>query len=478
MKAIQSLLATLGVACEKTGLTASIRNQCQRLVCLLNNDKVSKSAIKPGTPLLVDLFGVVEHSGIYLGNGFVAELYGDNLLREVSLKEFLKGDTWWRRTGITIYAACSKTSGRPVSSNNAASNARAYIQGIRTVEYDLLRNNCHLFSISCISGHFQEKRDIGETLVNGGISIGVLTTAISYFLNKNQVVVWKPVAGWERKNLGNSTNDEETTSTVEPPEDTDSHVEALLKTYGKESSDLPDEVKCDTKIQETRKGKHEGVFEPCVPLLKATYKAVKDKDLHIPKKLIVLLSACIGYFFFPIDAIPDFIPVFGFGDDACVILFAMKKLLSYVPVSDECIQDIMRTDPGFEWVHTIGDPECVQTSEYSETRPSKVFKIPVKLLSYFIGRFKLKDPKTYSSDEGVVPTVLHNMPVESTRGWKMLKIPGNWLKSDYYLINDPYDNTWIKDNNEMKIQLIFADFINWYDTQLLPAILDEPRQTT
>ena len=222
MKVIKTLAAALGVACEKTGLTASIRNQCQRLVCLLKNDMVSKNLLKPGTPLLVDLFGVVEHSGIYLGNGFVAELYGDNLLREVSLKEFLEGDTWWRRTGTRIYAACSKMSGCPVSSNNAVLNARAYIQGIRTVEYDLLRNNCHLFSISCISGHFQEKRDIGETLVKGGISIGVLTTAISYFLNLNNIVVWKPVDGWARKDLVNSANNEELTSTIEPLENIDS----------------------------------------------------------------------------------------------------------------------------------------------------------------------------------------------------------------------------------------------------------------
>ena len=475
MKAIYALLTTLEVACEKTGLMASIRNQCQRLVCLLNSDRVSKDLIKPGTPLLVDLFGLVEHSGIYLGNGFVAELYGDNLLRAVSLKEFI-GDSW-RRTGRSIYAACSRASGIPVSSKNAALNACAYIKGKRTVEYDLFRNNCHLFSISCVSGHFQEKRDIGETFANGGISIGVLTTAISYFLNKNNIVVWKPVAGWERKNLGENVNDEETTSTVEPPKDTDSHIEVLLKTYGKETSDLS-ETRCDKKIQETRRDKHKGVFEPCIPLFKATWKAVKDKELHIPKKLVGLLSVCIGYFFFPIDAIPDFIPVFGFGDDAFVILFAVKKLLSYVPVSDECILDIMRTDPGFEWVHAIGNPECIRTTEYSEANPSRNFKIPVKLLSYFINRFNLQEPRTSFSNIVPDPTDLDTTEAELKYGWKKVKVPGNWLKSDYYLINDPFGNTWIKHNNESEIKLIYAEFIKWYDTKLLPSILDEPTHVT
>ena len=98
-----------GEVLDRTGLKDSILSQCQRIACVWVNDSVP--APEPGTPLLVDLFGVVEHSGIYLGNGHVAELFGDNLLREVTLREFLEGEKGSRvRTGHRIFAACSRSS--------------------------------------------------------------------------------------------------------------------------------------------------------------------------------------------------------------------------------------------------------------------------------------------------------------------------------------------------------------------------------
>ena len=159
------LLEILNNVADKVGFKESLRNQCQRLVSLLKDDKVSKDVIKPGTPLLVDLSMLVEHSGIYLGNGRVAELHGSGLLRVVSLKEFINGDSWSIReplavrTGRRVYAACSKDTGTPVCSVNASFNAWAYIRGKRTVEYNLVKNNCHLFCISCVSGKFHTGND-------------------------------------------------------------------------------------------------------------------------------------------------------------------------------------------------------------------------------------------------------------------------------------------------------------------------------
>ena len=76
-----------GEVLDRSGLKDSIASQCQRIACVLAKGEVPPPA--PGTPLIVDLFGVLEHSGIYLGDGRVAELFGDNLLREVTLSEFL-----------------------------------------------------------------------------------------------------------------------------------------------------------------------------------------------------------------------------------------------------------------------------------------------------------------------------------------------------------------------------------------------------
>ena len=194
----------VGGIADRAGLTASIESHCQRFACVAANDVVAAEP-PPGTPLLVDLFGVVEHSGIYLGHGTVAELYGDDLMREVSLSEFLTGSTNGGRsvrTGAHVFAACDKATGDILWSRVAEDNARAFIRRIRTVKYRLLRNNCHLFSISCISGKFNSGLSIAEGLHLGGMSVGVLTAAIGHFMNYGKEAVWRPVRGWDRKSLG------------------------------------------------------------------------------------------------------------------------------------------------------------------------------------------------------------------------------------------------------------------------------------
>ena len=40
---------------------------------------------------------------------------------------------------------------------------------------------------------------------------------------------------------------------------------------------------------------------------------------------ILLLAGAIGYFILPADAIPDWIPAFGFADDAAALTFAFRK---------------------------------------------------------------------------------------------------------------------------------------------------------
>ena len=49
-------------------------------------------------------------------------------------------------------------------------------------------------------------------------------------------------------------------------------------------------------------------------------------DDAIALKLKVTIVAALGYFIFPIDLIPDFIPVFGYLDDLGVIMATIKFL--------------------------------------------------------------------------------------------------------------------------------------------------------
>ncbi len=50
----------------------------------------------------------------------------------------------------------------------------------------------------------------------------------------------------------------------------------------------------------------------------------KDKDTPIIDKGIII--GALGYLIFPVDAIPDFIPIVGYSDDAGALVTALKKV--------------------------------------------------------------------------------------------------------------------------------------------------------
>ncbi|WP_229683191.1 YkvA family protein [Virgibacillus oceani] len=54
------------------------------------------------------------------------------------------------------------------------------------------------------------------------------------------------------------------------------------------------------------------------------------KSPKTPKKAKLTIAGALGYLILPIDAIPDFIPVVGFGDDLAVIVYALYKVISHI----------------------------------------------------------------------------------------------------------------------------------------------------
>ena len=62
-------------------------------------------------------------------------------------------------------------------------------------------------------------------------------------------------------------------------------------------------------------------------------KIVLGKD-EVPTQAKVAIIGALGYLICPVDAIPDFIPVAGYTDDAAALMAAYKMVQAYVTEED------------------------------------------------------------------------------------------------------------------------------------------------
>ena len=70
-----------------------------------------------------------------------------------------------------------------------------------------------------------------------------------------------------------------------------------------------------------------GKYLSDIPVLVSLVKAyVRKEYTEIPLGSIIAIISALIYFLYPIDIIPDFIPMFGYADDAAVIAFAYKMV--------------------------------------------------------------------------------------------------------------------------------------------------------
>ncbi len=457
-----------GEVLDRSGLKDSIASKCQRFACVLAKGEVPPPA--PGTPLIVDLFGVVEHSGIYLGNGHVAELFGDNLLREVTLREFIEGENGSHvRTGRRIFAACSRSPGKSLSSPYAAENARAYIRRIRTVKYDLFRNNCHLFSISCISGTFHKGISLVDGIRRGGISIGVLTNAISYFLNNGDDVIWMAVKGWNREALKMRPVDD-FPEECECRKALQSRIEEM--TNGKAKCAI-DGAKLDATLQ--KDSVRSGLFAPCLDYVRLAYEAIRDnlsgKRNDIPWAAICRIVASLLYFISPLDLIPDPVPVVGYTDDAAVFLYAFMELLPYIDIPIELARRALNIDLSItQWIKGLGEAGGKFASETHELEVKCDFDVSAALLQYYGRRFGMALPFVIGTMAKTTPAVStwKEWPDCNAHHWQ-LQFSSVGLGAR---ICDPYGCVccW---GRKSKMLRLYKQFVAWYDRELMPRIIGE-----
>lgn len=72
-------------------------------------------------------------------------------------------------------------------------------------------------------------------------------------------------------------------------------------------------------------------FGKKIPFLRdalAMYYCIMDEETPVWVKTIII--SALGYFIFPLDAVPDFIPVAGFLDDAGIITAALAVISAHI----------------------------------------------------------------------------------------------------------------------------------------------------
>lgn len=117
-------------------------------------DNVLRSKVRPleGCIVYCRLARQVEHSGIYIGNGYIVHLDGNGNIELVRPKKFLERLDGWNPS-MSIYISCVGTD--PIRSRKIANRAKDRIG--RNNGYDLFSNNCHRFTSSCITGDLDNK---------------------------------------------------------------------------------------------------------------------------------------------------------------------------------------------------------------------------------------------------------------------------------------------------------------------------------
>ncbi|SEL05529.1 hypothetical protein SAMN05216262_10570 [Colwellia chukchiensis] len=104
---------------------------------------ITEQGVQPcvGAIVCCGIGGVLEHTGIWIGDNTIVEVDGNGLVKAVSAQRFTK-----HRSGEKIFIACDSLA-QPLASEKAAELAIAQIYQVR--DYHLFDNNCHQFVWQC-----------------------------------------------------------------------------------------------------------------------------------------------------------------------------------------------------------------------------------------------------------------------------------------------------------------------------------------
>lgn len=108
-------------------------------------DTVQYTKPEFGAIVCCGIGGVLDHTGIWVGDNTIVELDGNGLIKPVSPRRFTDD-----RSGKGIFIACD-SNGKPLVNEIAAQRAIEQIYQQR--DYHVLDNNCHQFIWQCFNPH-------------------------------------------------------------------------------------------------------------------------------------------------------------------------------------------------------------------------------------------------------------------------------------------------------------------------------------
>lgn len=105
----------------------------------------TEQKVKPeyGAIVCCGIGGLLDHTGIWVGDDTIIELDGNGLIKAVSSARFTQ-----ERSGENIFIACDSNA-EPITSELAAERATSQIFQYR--DYHVIENNCHNFIWQCFS---------------------------------------------------------------------------------------------------------------------------------------------------------------------------------------------------------------------------------------------------------------------------------------------------------------------------------------
>lgn len=106
---------------------------------------------RKGCILKCDLGVLLEHTGVYIGNGQIVSLNRHSQIRIESATSFFPPGTDPKSN--RIYAACYGNTDELLSSALIAKRAKRKVN--QKTPYNVFFNNCHRFTTGCITGNFE-----------------------------------------------------------------------------------------------------------------------------------------------------------------------------------------------------------------------------------------------------------------------------------------------------------------------------------